>query len=344
MPSQKVDDEKTLSLPDTQGDPIADALIERLQVLMSDLNPNEHFPEVRPLLAHYTSVDVLELILKNGEVWLSNPLFMNDTQEIRFGMFEGMSIFRSAAKALRDACRDERLFTAIVAAFDHYANDFIEKGALDVYLFCLSEHLPNDRDGRLSMWRGYGADGNGAAIVFDTGKASYVEESPLLLVKVRYEDYDRQRERLKGYVDQFIDVVRDAEIPPSHGYVASWMLFRRFVYFSVMTKHIGFQEEQEWRLAYLPMSEEDTFLLELVDYWIGPRGVEPKLKLPLGPVPRVLAADFDLGKIIERIILGPTISNPLSHASISKMLQRLGRNELVERLWVSNIPFRSMRR
>ena len=32
----------------------------------------------RPLLAHYTSLEVLEKIITSNELWFSNPLFMND--------------------------------------------------------------------------------------------------------------------------------------------------------------------------------------------------------------------------------------------------------------------------
>ena len=38
--------------------------------------------EHKPLLAHYTSISNLEKILKDDEIWLSNPLFMNDLEEV----------------------------------------------------------------------------------------------------------------------------------------------------------------------------------------------------------------------------------------------------------------------
>ena len=47
----------------------------------------------RPLLAHYTSITTLKDILKRQEVWLSNPLFMNDLEELRFGIIEGTALF-----------------------------------------------------------------------------------------------------------------------------------------------------------------------------------------------------------------------------------------------------------
>lgn len=45
------------------------------------------------LLAHYTSVQVVEQILTKGEVWFSNPLYMNDLDELRAGVFLGTEIF-----------------------------------------------------------------------------------------------------------------------------------------------------------------------------------------------------------------------------------------------------------
>jgi hypothetical protein len=36
------------------------------------------------------------------------------------------------------------------------------------------------------MWRGYGGNGNGAAIVFDTAKIAAREESPLVIAHVHY--------------------------------------------------------------------------------------------------------------------------------------------------------------
>jgi hypothetical protein len=47
----------------------------------------------RPLhLAHYTSLDVLEKITQTNEIWFSNPLFMNDHQEMRFVLFEAVKV------------------------------------------------------------------------------------------------------------------------------------------------------------------------------------------------------------------------------------------------------------
>jgi hypothetical protein len=40
------------------------------------------FPQKRLLVAHYTTLEVLEKILGTNEIWFSNPLFMNDLEEV----------------------------------------------------------------------------------------------------------------------------------------------------------------------------------------------------------------------------------------------------------------------
>lgn len=64
--------------------------------LFSDLNTENDFPNFRPYLAHYTTLANLEKILANNEVWFSNPLFMNDKEELRFGLNESLWAFRNS--------------------------------------------------------------------------------------------------------------------------------------------------------------------------------------------------------------------------------------------------------
>jgi hypothetical protein len=56
--------------------------------------------------------------------------------------------------------------------FPHSApGEFSESRSVDTYIFCLSEYdEANEKEGLLSMWRGYGQNGNGAALVFNPAK------------------------------------------------------------------------------------------------------------------------------------------------------------------------------
>ena len=96
---------------------------------------------------------------------------MNDLQEVRFGMLEGLKAFNDFALTphFLDACGGSKeKVKEIYTQFNFYFAKFDAEHVLDVYVFCLSEHQPNNQDGVLSMWRGYGANGAGAALVFKT--------------------------------------------------------------------------------------------------------------------------------------------------------------------------------
>jgi hypothetical protein len=126
----------------------------------------EPAPSGNLLLAHYTSIGTLEKIIQNNEVWLSNPLHMNDLNELRFGMREGALAFRTH-HGLMTACGNDEKHRALLKHFDERFQRYDFEHAFDTYVFCVSEHKPDNDDGILSMWRGYGASGAGVAIVFD---------------------------------------------------------------------------------------------------------------------------------------------------------------------------------
>jgi hypothetical protein len=59
----------------------------------------------------------------------------------------------------------------------------------------------------------------------------------------------------------------------------------------------------------------------------------------VAPIAGLTADDLSLAKIVDRIILGPTISSPLSRAAFIRMLEKLGHSELKDH--ASTIPFRA---
>jgi hypothetical protein len=132
-------------------------IIKLFDPLFADLRGDDSFPAKRPLLAHYTSVAVLEAILRNNEVWFSNPLFMNDMEEVRFGINAGANLFL-ASPEIEAGCRTKQRFDLLKVTFNHWYNTFANEHVLDTYVFCLSEHAKEDTDGLLSMWRGYGGN------------------------------------------------------------------------------------------------------------------------------------------------------------------------------------------
>ncbi|OKO69371.1 DUF2971 domain-containing protein [Bradyrhizobium sp. AS23.2] len=318
-----------------------DAIVRMFQPLWADLRPEDTFVAKRPLLAHYTTVQTLEKILANNEIWLSNPLFMNDIEEVRFGVIQGNEMVL-ARQELVDACKTPERAQQFKNAFSHFFNKFANEHILDTYVFCLSDHPRDDNDGRLSMWRGYGANGNGVAIVFDTAQLTSLGSSPLIIAKVSYETNQARLAWLQNTMASFEALLAGANIPDEKLYLAAHTLFERIKMFALFSKHRGFIEEQEWRVVYLPDRDKEQKLHSMFHYWIGPRGVEPKLRFKVQPIPKFTADDLSLNKITDRIILGPSISSPLARVSMDRMLNILNQPELKSKLRISTIPFRAI--
>jgi Protein of unknown function (DUF2971) len=313
---------------------------ELFEPLWADAQGPDSFPSNRPLLAHYTSVAVLEAILRNKELWFSNPLFMNDLEEVRFGMTVGANLFLGSPE-IEPACGSKQRFDTLRSAFNNLNNAFANEHVLDLYVFCLSQHAKEDNDGLLSMWRGYGGNGSGAAIVLDTAKITAREDLPLVVAKVHYGTAEQRMDRLKRYITQFAGILQTSRLPDDKLWLASFYFFQRLKQFSIFTKHRGFLEEDEWRIVYLKDRDGANSFDKMLSYTVGPRGVEPRLKLKIDAIPGTPEMNISLAEVVDRIILGPSVSSPLAHAAIVRMVERLNFSELRNRIFSSTIPFRA---
>lgn len=316
------------------------SIIQLFNPLWADLQKEDEFYNKKPLLAHYTSIHVLEKILSHNEVWFSNPLFMNDISEVKFGVLEGSRLVIENDDIFK-ACKTKERASIFRQSYDVCFNHFANNQVMDAYIFCLSEHDRDDTDGLLSMWRGYGSNGKGVAIVFDTVELRLVQESPLIVAKVHYGSSEDRVSWLQRTLSTFARILNDSDIPDDKLYLAAWALFERIKLFSFFSKHHGFREEKEWRAVYLVDRDAKNQFEPMFHYWIGPRGVEPKLKVKIEPIEGLFASDLSLEKLVYRILLGPCISSPLTKAAVLRMMDRLGRAELKDRVFASSIPFRA---
>jgi hypothetical protein len=319
--------------------PKTDEEILRLFDPLNSAFAHQPRPANQFLLAHYTSIRVMESILKNSEVWFSNPLFMNDLQEMRFGLNEGTKFF-SNIELLKRAGGNEARTEILQKSYFHYFNHFDANQAFDTYVFCLAEHDPKDNDGLLSMWRGYGQHGNGAAIVFDPSKITEVPTSPLMVSKVLYVKDVERIAQIQSSLNSWVELTERVALPDEKLYLAAYAAFWLVKTLALITKHAGFSEEKEWRVIYYPDRDATGALKQFQDYHIGDRGIEPKLKYKIGHIADVSAPDLALERIIERIILGPSVSSPLALRSVQRMLDIIQKAHYKPLLRTSTIPLR----
>jgi hypothetical protein len=298
--------------------------------LYDDFRKKDSYPDKRPLLAHYTSISTLERIVATDEIWFSNPLFMDDLEELRFGITEGSQQVLNS-DAVKKACGTAQRAKILFDAFNHYLSTFSNEHALDVYILCWSEHERENTDGLLSMWRGYGGNGKGVALT-----------SPLILAQVKYGSTQDRSNSVSRIVERFAALLENASLRDDRLHIAAWLIFQRIKLFAIYTKHRGFSEEREWRIAYFQERDQSKVLNQMLGYAIGNRGVEPKLKFKVAPLAGVTAPDLSLEKITHQVILGPSISTRLAQGAVLRMLEKNGKNGLKDRVIASSIPFRAV--
>ncbi len=301
-----------------------------------------------PHLAHYTSLEVLEKIIQFKELWFSNPLFMNDHHEMRFGLFEGAKILNDLGQdaALVSSIQEREDFSLLLNAYQSTFQEFDANYAFDIYAFCLSEYDYNGKpDGLLSMWRGYGANGQGAAVVFDTSYISVVPGSPLIIGKVQYAPIKERRSWMEMTLRRCLDVFRHVPVSKEALRVTGFHMFQLMLIYSLMSKDPGFEEEQEWRVIYLPFRdtagpENKGVLKDKRSYLRRNNMIEPKLHFPIEPLNLEPRQTWTFDDIVARIVLGPTHATPLAMNAAMRMFQSLGMPNLSQKLWVSGIPYR----
>src|SRR5262249_50682659 len=129
---------------------------------------------------------------------------------------------------------------------------------------------------------------------------------------------------LQARLAEWANITRSANLADDRLYLAAYAAFLFIKSFALVTKHKGFQEEQEWRIIYLPEIDPDKRLVNQFGYFIGPRGAEPKLKFKIAPVPAVqggAAVSLSLARLVEFIVLGPSLSSPIAKSGFSRVLR-----------------------
>lgn len=293
----------------------------------------------RPLLAHYTSTEVAESIIREETIWMSHPYYMNDTDEMNAGINIATEMIFNDTK-IAHCCQHDNLHDAFR---NRYAMSLkaLDNELLDVYVFCLTEHDSEDYDGQLSMWRGYGGYGKGVALVFNSSFADESGNSPLILSRVEYMTYEERKIYIQSMIENMCQVISNMALDAQSVQLAAEFLFRMCVLKSMTTKHSGFKEEREWRIFRMPYDENADMIDLYIDYHIGMNGIEPKLKLPIKPLPSDPEASWNFASILDRIIIGPSVSSPLAEESFKRMLVKREKAALTDRVFISQIPLRA---
>jgi hypothetical protein len=87
---------------------------------------------------------------------------------------------------------------------------------------------------------------------FQDGLITFREDSPLLIAKVIYASEEERIEWLRAKFVEAVAVLKTHPIPDDKLHIVACQIFTLMLIYSLISKHHGFSEENEWRIIYLP--------------------------------------------------------------------------------------------
>lgn len=256
------------------------------------------------LLYHYCSMDVFKSIIEKKELWLCNARHSNDTSELQYIIY--------VAKQMKENKEISQL-----------QYDKIEKFYKDAqgYIVCMSQNADS-----LSQWRGYADDASGFSIGFNLSTVdNYALPLPsngkMYLKKVEYVD-EKIKEKIKDLIRNFKGKINDI------------FEFQYFIYGldQYSWKNSSFEEENEFRLIYVPVIEKRGN-----GYEIDPNVLSKiKFKQSRGKISAYFPLAFPEDKI-NRIIIGP--KNNMTEDEVKLFLKASGFDETIIDVEKSKIPY-----
>lgn len=284
---------------------------------------------------HYTNAETAFKIIKNQEIWLRNVAVMNDFREFEHGKECLVNLLDDSeeGQALKN------IFNVINPdIFDKVYSDFKNWGPFikdDFYISCFSEHKNKDNDiGKLSMWRAYGGN-SGVAIVFKQDFFSEIYTNyGLDFSSVAYLNQDELKQEINHLaitISSNIEQIKSLSTKD-----LSFYLFNIFRFSALCNKHIGFDEEKEWRLiAIASQNIKNDLISQEIETISGiPQNI---LKVRL----KGIALDNLVFKdMIHKVIIGPCLYPWIIRNSIATALRDIGITDPENIIHISNIPLR----
>lgn len=196
---------------------------------------------------YYCSLNTFLNIIKNKQIYLSDPLKMNDNLEIKWYLDR---LNNEKINSNDEIEEPESIFDMMKmrSYLDFTFEDLMEilnsKGQNSVYISCFSKE-PDI----LSQWRAYAEDGRGVSIGFNLEKLSKADN--LLVREVIYTDdvvYDYKESDVEIVADTIGTVISEQNIKTKEEQVEVFL--HELIPELVKYKNPAFIEEKEVRLVY----------------------------------------------------------------------------------------------
>lgn len=315
---------------------------QQLQDQMRDAITAEMYERILPIpmIAHYTSLNAFESVVRGKELWFSRITDMNDISEVSEGAdIIGDALEDHGAEIIRSV-RYNDLNAEL--HFEETATRLLQ----DTYVLSLCEHGSDARTDRLGMWRAYGHNGRGLCLVLRKDTLLHQKAAgrfPVAWAPMEYDTSDQlsdrvqQRLRLVEGALQRIPSAARKLLTPHLGVFIS----RCLVSLVLGHKNESFDDEREVRFVRsasmnpLPLPSGAEY--RNIGTTQPPRHV---FALPLRDYPE-FPINASLPALLDHIIVGPSDRQNEMAQQVRDLLniENLSQVQVV----LSKIPYRATR-
>ena len=192
---------------------------------------------------YYCSLNTFLNILKNKEIYLSDPLKMNDNLEIKWYL-ERLNEEKESDEDYSTILQRMRIRSGVDFTCEELAKHLENKGQKSIYISCFSK-----TSDLLSQWRAYADDGKGVAIGFDLDMLASADN--ILVREIVYTDDIVQED-----CESALEIVADTMPTVLSRYEAHNreeqidIFLHELITELAIYKNPAFREESEVRLIY----------------------------------------------------------------------------------------------
>lgn len=322
--------------------PRANAAYTQMALRLRDTIVAETYQRVQriPMLAHYTSLDAMENIIRSKEFWFSSVPDMAsvDTSEV----VEGTEIVANALRIFGPQIIRTIPFAQLNVGF---VLDVIRPKLIsETFAISLCEHGSDQRTDRLTMWRAYGHNGHGVCMVLrketmlgQTAAGRFPVHWSPIEYDTRPQLEDRVTNRLIQLETAFQTIpaaLRDSIRPVLGEFIVSCILS-----LIIGHKNAAYVDEQEIRFIRTSLISIAPVPSDAVYKEVGtvqkPRRI---FSLPLRNYPE-FGINADMSALLDHVIIGPSDHQEKMYEDARGLLANNGLGHVA--IQRSTIPFRA---
>ena len=282
------------------------------------------------ILYHYCSLETMQMIIENKELWLSNVLKSNDKKE-----FHDMDeIFPLVFEKLEQESEEIEQALELAKNVAQYSQNIVKdrkENSIIPYVCCFSTEADD-----LEQWVKYADNGKGVCIAFNTEKMdgfkkinikvdkAYENIDGYFLGQVVYEDEQKKGILADKISKRLLELIKQNK--KTYDESDFYIIHSELLVASALFKSHYFKKESEWRVVYLaPDTETD----ERRKFLFNSKGIKGHYKLPIVP-----------SEVIAEIVLGPNCSLDNNDRELKIFFQQNGFSEdFLSSIKKSQIPY-----